>query len=99
VQEFASKGDVFQYVAKLGRFPEKIAHQYFRQILSGLSAVHSEGMYHGDLKPENLLLDDDYTLKLADFGFSEREAGDLKLFRGTEGYMSPEILARIPYSG
>jgi serine/threonine protein kinase len=83
----------------LGRFPAEIARYFFRQILEGLENIHGSGMYHGDLKPENLLLNQNYNLKLADFGFAETESADIKQFRGTEGYMAPEILARVPYSG
>jgi len=55
------------------------------------------------LKPENLLFDKDYNLKLADFGFSaflgKNETGKLKSFVGTEVYMAPEIHLNIPYNG
>jgi serine/threonine protein kinase len=99
VTEIAAQGELFQYIASLGKFPDPIARYYFLQILDGLQAIHSCGMYHGDLKPENVLLNARFMVKIADFGFAEIESADIKQFRGTEGYMAPEILARVPYSG
>lgn len=51
------------------------------------------------MKPENLLLDDQYNLKLADFGFATMLGGKaycgwLKTYLGTQGYMAPEILSK-----
>jgi len=64
---------------------------------------HSKGVVHRDLKPENLLLDDQFTLKLADFGFSNLvcAAGHKLMFTecGTPGYMAPEMLKNKGYDG
>jgi serine/threonine protein kinase len=56
------------------------------------------------MKPENLLFDSDYNLKIADFGFavvlSGRDgSGMLQTHLGTEAYMAPEIHTNKPYSG
>jgi serine/threonine protein kinase len=71
VLELASGGDFFDYVITSGeRLPEDIARYYFKQLIEALSFLHKNDVIHRDLKLENLLLDNSYTLKIADFGLS-----------------------------
>ena len=65
-------------------------------MLEALNYCHSKGICHRDLKPENFLLDSDFLLKLADFGFSAPTmgrdgSGYLQTKLGTLNYMAPEI--------
>lgn len=65
-------------------------------MMNGIHYMHDKGYAHRDIKPENLLLTSNFTLKLADFGFSclikgHNGTGILKTKLGTEGYMAPEI--------
>ena len=69
--ELASNGCLYDYVAYTERFDEMTARHYFSQLMSGINYIHSAGFTHRDLKLENLLLDDCFDLKIADFGFAE----------------------------
>lgn len=104
VLELAPRGEIFDYVFILGKFPESIARFYFKQLLSALSALHNLGYAHRDIKPENIFVAKDFSLKLGDFGFCGELTGKdnsylMNTFRGTRAYMAPEIHERKPYDG
>jgi len=94
--EIAQGGELFDFIACSGKFPEEIARYFFKQFLDGLSFIHQEGFTHRDLKPENLMLGSDFTLKIADFGFAgpvdgRDGSGMCNTNLGTLNYMAPEI--------
>lgn len=65
-----------------------------RQITAGLAAVHAEGIVHGDLKPENVLVTGTGEAKVSDFGLAHLgESDDESSSPGTPAYMAPEQLA------
>ncbi len=96
VLEPALGGEIFDFVAT-GAFPEPIARMYFKKMMDGIKELHTHGVYHRDLKPDNIFLGSDLELKIADFGMSKNIAdmvGTTTRTRlGTEPYMSPELLA------
>nr|XP_016470533.1 PREDICTED: CBL-interacting serine/threonine-protein kinase 14-like isoform X1 [Nicotiana tabacum] len=103
VMEFAKGGELFAKVSK-GRFSEDLSRRYFQQLISAVDYCHSRGVYHRDLKLENLLLDENWDLKVTDFGLSAvadqiRPDGFLHTLCGTPAYVAPEILEKKGYDG
>ncbi|XP_011610140.2 MAP/microtubule affinity-regulating kinase 3-like isoform X3 [Takifugu rubripes] len=101
VMEYASGGEVFDYLVAHGRMKEKEARAKFRQILSAVQYCHQKHIVHRDLKAENLLLDADMNIKIADFGFSNEFSvgGKLDTFCGSPPYAAPELFQGKKYDG
>ncbi|CAI2726484.1 unnamed protein product [Schistosoma spindalis] len=101
VMEYASGGEVFDYLVAHGRMKEKEARAKFRQIVSAVQYCHQKHIIHRDLKAENLLLDADMNIKLADFGFSNEFSPGTKLdtFCGSPPYAAPELFQGKKYDG
>lgn len=87
---------MFYHLQKNGRFPEFLAKFYFAEILLGIEFLHSKNIVYRDLKPENVLIEVDGHIKLADFGLSKQFKRDERSFSycGSPEYMCPEILKR-----
>ena len=83
---------------------EDITRHYAKQLLSAVRHIHSNEVAHKDIKLENLLLDQDFNLKVADFGLSgaisasDASGFEKSKFGGTPSYMAPELHMRYPYS-
>jgi serine/threonine protein kinase len=93
--ELADLGTIFDVVLETGPMDEPLARHYFAQFLDGLSFIHDKGYVHRDLKAENLLLDDQFDLKIADFGFAKYTVDNAQTtYIGTEPSMAPEIVAK-----
>ncbi|XP_073466604.1 MAP/microtubule affinity-regulating kinase 3 isoform X7 [Aquarana catesbeiana] len=101
IMEYASGGEVFDYLVAHGRMKEKEARSKFRQIVSAVQYCHQKHIVHRDLKAENLLLDADMNIKIADFGFSNEFTVGNKLdtFCGSPPYAAPELFQGKKYDG
>ena len=104
VLELISGGEVCEYLCNTGRFSDNIARYYYHQLIDALEFIHSKGFAHRDIKANNVLLDSDYKLKVADFGFAAHIISKdgpiiLNSYRGTTTYMAPELIARGSYLG
>ncbi|HCK72455.1 MAG TPA: serine/threonine protein kinase [Planctomycetaceae bacterium] len=89
VMEYLEEGSLDQYIDKHHPVDIESAVSVFREIALGLSHAHRKGILHCDLKPANILLDNDQRPRLADFGQS-RLSHDQSPALGTLFYMAPE---------
>ena len=80
---------------------ETIFRKIFSQIFSAMDYLHKHNMAHRDIKLENILLKENYEIKIIDFGFGmyNPENKLQKFFCGTPNYMPPEIAEKKPYVG
>ncbi len=80
------------------RLNEEQAYALFSQIAKGVKYMHDHNVAHRDLKLTNILIDEEYTTKVIDFGFA-CEAGEYhKMYCGTPSYMAPEIVEKKLYN-
>jgi len=71
VLEIAENGELFDYLYFPGKgFGEDFGRYLFKELVNGLEACHKAGVAHRDLKTENIMMNDDWTLKIADFGYA-----------------------------
>ncbi|XP_067011544.1 serine/threonine-protein kinase SIK2 isoform X2 [Anabrus simplex] len=101
VSEFASQGEIFDYIARYGRMSESGARRKFWQILSAVEYCHNRRVVHRDLKAENLLMDSNMNIKIADFGFSNHytPGEQLATWCGSPPYAAPEVFEGKKYTG
>jgi len=106
--EFMEHGDLLSFIKGPKRkeigFGEYFGRYIFKEILQGLSECHKKGIVHRDLKLNNIMINKDFSTKIADFGFSNfKTQKNLKglhsSYLGTIEYVAPEILLNKPYYG
>ena len=92
---------ILDLIAKQGRLSENDAREKFWQIISAVDYLHKLNIVHRDLKAENLLLDSNFNIKLADFGFSNFYDNNemLNTFCGSPPYAAPEVFEGKKYNG
>ena len=99
VMEYVSGGELFNYIVKNKRLEENEASFFYSQIVHIIQEIHKHKICHRDLKPENLLLTQNKTIKLIDFGLSNQYNIYLNTPCGSPCYASPEVIRGWKYSG
>ena len=101
--DYCSKRDLLRYI-QLRRFNEKQAKFIFKKILNGVQALHGAGIFHADLRPENILLDTQFNPKISYFALSRifRQNNvniPMNGYFGTRNYKAPQRFLNVPYNG
>jgi len=93
LMEYAVNGDFYDLLmTRRITLDEKLVRTYFRQLIHGLEFLHSKGIAHMDIKPDNLLLDENFELKITDFDLSYYEGDEETTGAGTQYYRAPELI-------
>ncbi|KAK2646208.1 hypothetical protein Ddye_021403 [Dipteronia dyeriana] len=104
VLEYVAGGELFDRIASKGKLSQAHGRKLFQQLIEGVSYCHTKGIFHRDLKLENVLVDSKGNIKISDFGLSAlpqhfRDDGLLHTTCGSPNYVAPEVLNNRGYDG
>lgn len=105
VLELADGGELFDRITpEMGVVNEDVAHFFYWQLITAMDYIHSKGVTHRDVKPENILLDTFGNIKITDFGLAtvfRHKGKDRPLDKkcGTPPYVAPEVYSGPTYQG
>lgn len=99
ILEYCKYGDLSLFL-KNKKLKESVVKGFLYQIVSGLKYLHKKNIFHRDLKPQNILVDNNFNLKITDFTFAKEnmEENMSQTMCGSPLYMAPEILNYQEYN-
>ncbi|KAJ7935320.1 kinase-like domain-containing protein [Mycena leptocephala] len=98
VMDFVPGGELFTLLRRSNRFPDPVAKFYAAEVALALNHLHGLGIIYRDLKPENVLLNADGHIKVADFGFAKAVDTTTWTLCGTPDYLAPEVIGQQRYN-
>ncbi|KAJ7125300.1 kinase-like protein [Mycena epipterygia] len=98
VMDFVPGGELFTLLRRSNRFPDPVAKFYAAEVGLALNHLHGLGIIYRDLKPENVLLNADGHIKVADFGFAKAIDTTTWTLCGTPDYLAPEVIGQQRYN-
>ncbi|CAG9311718.1 unnamed protein product [Blepharisma stoltei] len=100
ILEYCSGGELFFHLNRARRFDEERVKFYSACLVLAIEHLHSKNIIYRDLKPENVLIDEDGFPKITDFGLSKEDCKDprsARSFCGTAEYLAPEVIIKQGY--
>ena len=97
VLEYCPGGELFTYVKKYRKLSEEAAKFFITEILLGIEHLHQRDIIYRDIKPENILLDLDGHVRIADFGLAKPDITQQNMaysFCGSPEYMAPQMILK-----
>ena len=95
VIDYCSGGDLSEHLVSKGTFTQEETKIIAAQIILALEYIHNLNVIYRDMKPENILVDDEGNIKIADFGLAKEGVKNDEVstsFCGSPAYLSPEML-------
>jgi len=89
--EYAHHGDLFKIISNQGKMSEIIARTIFHQLVEAVEYLHKNDLAHLDLKLDNILVNQEFQIKVCDFDLSQSLDSKILKARGTPGSRAPEI--------
>lgn len=100
ILDLLNGGDIYTHITKFGRFKESRARFYAAEIILALEELHNNGVVYRDLKPQNIIIDNEGHIKLTDFGLSKKDfqQDQENTIWGTMKYIAPETISGKKYN-
>lgn len=97
LMDYCPNGDLEMVLNRVYKFPEKVAKLYIAEMVLALEALHKACIIYRDLKPSNIVIDQNGHALLTDFGLSKEGLDNqtlTKSFCGSVAYLAPEMLEK-----